>query len=83
MAEEIAYEERMKAKFMKIEQRRFEDVELLTASSAADLGKLVRSRVLEGWDIFGGLHAQDGIWVQYVVRYVVRADKRTALPVPG
>ena len=55
---------------MRIDQKRFEDLELLTAASAPELGRLVRSRVLDGWDIFGGLHGEAGTWAQYVVRYV-------------
>lgn len=67
---------------MLTDKRRFEDVELLTAATAAELGKLVRTRVLAGWDIFGGIHCEAGTWVQYVVRYVPRLPK-TALPVGG
>jgi hypothetical protein len=73
-AEDIAHEElrRQEAKdrFMRNDMKRFEDLELLTAGSAVDLGKLVRERVLAGWDIFGGLHCEGGTWAQYVVRYL-------------
>ena len=46
---------------------------MLTAATPAELGGQVRARVLAGWDIFGGLHAEGGVWAQYVVRYVDHA----------
>ena len=67
---------------MPIDRKRFEDVELLTAATAPELGRLVRSRLLEGWDMFGGLHVEAGVWAQYVVRYVPKPPRVTAEP-PG
>lgn len=78
VADEIALEERRRLKGLvksMNDRRRFEDLELLTAATAPDLGRLVRDRVLGGWDIFGGLHAEGGVWVQYVVRYLPRPAK--------
>lgn len=57
------------------DRQRFEDVELLTAVTAQELGRAVRERVLAGWDIFGGLHAEAGVWAQYVVRYMPKVDR--------
>lgn len=81
VAEEIAFEERRKeeVKIMQIDKRRFEDVELITAGTAAELGLRVRERVLDGWDIFGGLHAERGVWAQYVVRWVIHPKQDRAL----
>jgi hypothetical protein len=67
---------------MRTEQKRFEDVELLTAATGLELGRLVRTRVLDGWDIFGGLHVEAGVWAQYVVRYVPKPLK-ASLPAAG
>jgi hypothetical protein len=57
------------------DRKRFEDVAMLTAVTAPELGKLVRAHVLDGWDLFGGMHTDGGIWAQWVVRYLPKAVK--------
>lgn len=52
---------------MSIEQPRFQDIELLSAKSPAELTDLLKPRLLNGWDLFGGVKVDGGLWVQYVV----------------